>query len=86
MQYISELPDIIPSNSKLMVVGYPKSNSSYFLEEGTSSSPVFIPGSERFLLLGVVFAQHKEKRVGVIIKQRYVSELLDFTVENFQKR
>ena len=53
-------------------------------QEGESGSPVFIQHSERFFLLGVVFAQDRENKVGVVIKQHYVSELLDFTTESFK--
>ena len=112
--YFSKLPDIIPNDSKLIVVGYPKSKgfetnpliqrvhlacdlnvdgeeSPYIAirpmsQEGESGSPVFIQHSERFFLLGVVFGHHKEKKVGVIVKQRYVSELLDFTAESLKKK
>ena len=112
--YFSELPAVIPNDSKLTVVGYPKSQgfesnpliqrvhlandlsvdaeeAPYIAirpmsQEGESGSPVFIQHSERFFLLGVVFAHQKEKKVGVIIKQRYVSELLDFTGESFKKQ
>lgn len=107
--YFSELPDIIPNDSKLTTVGYPKhkrfdsnpliqrahlasdlnvdgEEAPYIAirpmsQEGESGSPVFIQRSERFSLLGVVCAQDKKNKVGVIIKQRYVSELLDFAKE-----
>ncbi len=111
--YFSELPAIIPNNSKLTTVGYPKCKgfasdpliqpvhlasdpnvdgeeaSDLYIrpmpKEGQSGSPVFIQHSKRFFLLGVVYGHQKNNNVGVIIKQRYVSELLDFTAERFKK-
>lgn len=62
------------------------------LAKGASGSPVFIESDERFFVLGVVESQGTVKgqdgdfSVSIIIKQRYVSELLDYAAESFKQQ
>lgn len=53
--------------------------------EGASGSPVFIQSAGRFFVLGVVEGRNDELGLGIIIKQRYVLELLNFAAESFKK-
>ncbi len=54
--------------------------------EGTSGSPVFIQSAGRFFVVGVVERRNDKLGLGIIIKQHYVSELLDFAEESFKSR
>jgi hypothetical protein len=62
------------------------------LAKGASGSPVFIESEGRFFVLGVVESQGTIKgqdgdfSVSIIIKQRYVSELLDYATESFKQQ
>lgn len=62
------------------------------LAKGASGSPVFIERDGRFFVLGVVESQWTVKgqdgdfSVSIIIKQRYVSELLDYATESFKQQ
>ncbi len=53
------------------------------LEEGSSGSPVFIQRSGRFFVIGVV--QGRCKDYGIIIRQHYVVELIDFAAKNLRE-
>lgn len=53
------------------------------LGEGSSGSPVFIKNSGRFFLFGVVEGKYNDTNLGVIIKQRYVMEMIDFVATKF---
>ena len=57
------------------------------LNIGASGSPVFIERGGRFFVLGVVEKKRQEGNfwVSIIIKQRYVSELLDSATESFKQ-
>ena len=55
------------------------------LAEGASGSPVFIESDGQFFVLGVVEARNDKLGVSIIIKQRYVSELLDYATERFKQ-
>ena len=54
------------------------------LAKGASGSPVFIESDGRFFVLGVVEARNDELDLGIIIKQHYVSELLNYATESFK--
>ena len=56
------------------------------LAEGASGSPVFIESDGQFFVLGVVKARNDKWGVSIIIKQRYVSELLDYATESFKQQ
>ena len=59
---------------------------------GASGSPVFIKSEGQFFVLGVVESQGTVEgkdgncSVSIIIKQRYVSELLDYAAESFKQQ
>ena len=53
------------------------------LGEGSSGSPIFIKNSGRFFLFGVVEGKYNNEDLGVIIKQRYVREMIDFVATKF---
>lgn len=57
------------------------------LNIGASGSPVFIESDGRFFVLGVVQKKRCEGTfwVSIIIKQRYVSELLKYATESFKQ-
>jgi len=52
--------------------------------EGASGSPVFIRSAGRFFVLGVVERRNDKLDLGIIIKQCYVSELLDSAEKSFK--
>ena len=63
--------------------------------QGSSGSPVFVDWNDKYRLLGVLSAMPREGRtpsgfpallgLGIVIKQRYVQELIDHAVEVFEE-